>query len=340
MTSLTYRKIQRFIVDSLAALGSDPASAAKIAQIFLRAQHREQGHHDLSYLPERLGWLHDKRVNAAADPKLVSRRGSTSVFDGGNCLGELACSTIVGAACDAALEFGTGLSVVRNSNHFLAGQPYGELASERGCILLLFSSTDRTMTGPDGGVSIIGNNPVLFSFPVPGRPFILDMCMAYASLGTLKKRAREGHTFDLPAGFDSSGRPSTDPSAILDGGSLAPMGRHKGFGLALFVELLAGGLSGGHLGLEIPAGGGVSGHSQAALAIDPSVFGGAEQIGRRFIAMVEDFAREQTGIRYPGSRLAPWSDAMLDSRVELGSALLDKFDEWATRLGVAPPGED
>jgi delta1-piperideine-2-carboxylate reductase len=56
----------------------------------------------------------------------------------------------------------------------------------------------------------------------------------------------------LPEGvrLDADGRPTTDPRAVLDGGSILPFGGHKGSSIAFMVEILAGALTGGPFGFE------------------------------------------------------------------------------------------
>ena len=53
----------------------------------------------------------------------------------------------------------------------------------------------------------------------------------------------------VPDGWiiDAQGRPSNDPEVFYDTpeGAILPFGGHKGYGLGLMVEILAGGLSGG-----------------------------------------------------------------------------------------------
>jgi len=51
-------------------------------------------------------------------------------------------------------------------------------------------------------------------------------------------------------GLDADGRPTTDPRAVLDGGSILPFGGHKGSSIAFMIEILAGALTGGPFGFE------------------------------------------------------------------------------------------
>ena len=334
MTSLNYTDAASFCTRAFAALGMPDESAIAVTEVFLRAQWKQQGHHDLSYLPQRLEWLKSGLVNATAVPEVVEDLPGLSVFDGGNCLGELGCSVIVRHAMEKAATAGISLATIRRSNHYLAGGPYAEMAAERGFLALVFSSTDKTMASPMGGEAIIGNNPLSAGVPLDDRHFVLDMCMAYSSLGTLKKNLALGTRLPDYAGFDSEGRPSGDPERILGGGSLAPLGGHKGWGLALLVELLTGGINGGAMGLDIPTGGGIGGHSQTVILINLGLLGSSSELGARFSEMLENMKIGHPGIRYPGSRRPAWKDADMQEDCGLNAAVLDQLHKWSIELGL------
>jgi LDH2 family malate/lactate/ureidoglycolate dehydrogenase len=72
----------------------------------------------------------------------------------------------------------------------------------------------------------------------------MDICLAYASGGQLMKKAREKIPVPNWWGVNKDGNPATDAAELLKG-TKYPIGGHKGFGLALFCELLTGVMSGG-----------------------------------------------------------------------------------------------
>ena len=67
---------------------------------------------------------------------------------------------------------------------------------------------------------------------------------AVALFGVLTAKAK-GEPLAEQVAYDAEGNFTTDASAVLDGGAIATFGGHKGAGLSLMVELLAGALSGG-----------------------------------------------------------------------------------------------
>lgn len=108
---------------------------------------------------------------------------------------------------------------------------------------LAFNAT--TTIAPWGGSDArLGNSPVGFGVPNPGgRPFLLDMAISVAARAKIRNALKRGDAIPDTWATDKAGRTTTDPAAALEG-FLLPIGGHKGYGLALLVDLFAGLLSG------------------------------------------------------------------------------------------------
>ena len=72
---------------------------------------------------------------------------------------------------------------------------------------------------------------------------MLDMAMSVVARAKIRSAAKAGERIPDSWAADRDGNPTTDPAAAL-GGFLQPVGGHKGYGLALVVDLIAGLLSG------------------------------------------------------------------------------------------------
>jgi LDH2 family malate/lactate/ureidoglycolate dehydrogenase len=329
--------MNNFTQQAFLSLGVSPEDTQLISEVFALAHWREQTHHDYSYLPQRFDWLYHGKVNPRPEIKKETKFGSIETYTGDNCLGELGCRYILEQALSMAEQQGMAFTSISHSNHYLAGAPYGMLAAKRGMMAFIFSSTDKTMASAQGHRSMIGNNPFAFAAPLPGAPFILDICMAYSSLGTLHKYVREGKVFDHPPGFDSKGEPTTSPQAILDHGALAPMAQHKGFGLALMVELLTGGLNGGQMGLEIPEAGGIGGHSQSVLILNSNELAKHNHLSQRFTDMMDQFKQVDPTVRYPGSRRKEWTEDSWGEECFITEKTRNEINLWAKTLDIESP---
>jgi LDH2 family malate/lactate/ureidoglycolate dehydrogenase len=97
-----------------------------------------------------------------------------------------------------------------------------------------------------------------------------------------KVRVAGANNESLPEGLivNNEGLPTTDPSAFLDGGSLAPLGAphapHKGFGLALLIDVLSGALTGSGFAQGLPR----DAPGTFLWALDPEAFHAARPVPR------------------------------------------------------------
>jgi uncharacterized oxidoreductase len=107
----------------------------------------------------------------------------------------------------------------------------------------------RAWWRPSGGTDgRLGTNPFCAGMPrADGRHVILDFATSKLAEGKVKVAFNK--RVELPEGalLDNKGRPTRDPKDLYTDpkGALRPMGEHKGYGLAVLCEILAGTLSGG-----------------------------------------------------------------------------------------------
>jgi LDH2 family malate/lactate/ureidoglycolate dehydrogenase len=142
----------------------------------------------------------------------------------------------------------------------------------------------RTLGGaPGSGERRLGTDPWCFAAPgEPGRPFLLDMATTTTAYGKVRNRINEHLPAPLGWLLNEAGQATTDPLDVAErDGSLTSLGgsreaaSYKGYGLAMMVDILAGGLS----GMTYPsdanhtAAPGPLGIGHFVLALDPALFG-------------------------------------------------------------------
>jgi LDH2 family malate/lactate/ureidoglycolate dehydrogenase len=210
----------------------------------------------------------------------------SAVIDAADGLGHPAAVMGMSLAVAKAKANGVGIVVVRRSHHFGAAGPYATMAAGEGLIGAV-ATTARTISvvPTRSAMPLMGTNPLAVAAPAgPGRsPFLLDMSTSTVAVNKLAVYQR--NAWPVPAGWvlDGDGQPLTDPDAALDqvrnrphggitplGGS-ADLGSHKGYGLALAVQILAGTLAGATFApLRRPDEHDDIGHF--LMAVDPSFF--------------------------------------------------------------------
>jgi LDH2 family malate/lactate/ureidoglycolate dehydrogenase len=178
-------------------------------------------------------------------PKIRIERLAPAMIgvDGDNGVGPVVGMRALNAAMEAASEFGIAVAFARGSNHFGPISPYSLIAAEKGFASIIGSNATTTIAPWGGSDARLGNSPLGFGVPNPnGKPFLLDMAMSVVARAKIRNAMKRGEAIPDTWGTDAQGKSTTDPKVALDG-FLLPIGGHKGYGLALMVDLFAGLLS-------------------------------------------------------------------------------------------------
>ena len=237
LSGLTQRAFER--------AGFPAGDAEAAAEILITTDLMGISTHGVHRLEQYLKRVSAGMVQAAPEITIDDRAPALAVMDGGDGQGQVVAARALELAMSKARANGISYVAVKNSNHFGATAPYGFAATVAAMALMCGTSASPAMT-PFGGRDFkLGNNP--FGFAAPrrgGAPFILDMAMSVAARGKMRKLRDAGEGMPLGWALDADGRPTTDPQAGLDG-FIQFVGGHKGYGLALMVDMLGGLLSGG-----------------------------------------------------------------------------------------------
>ncbi|MEF7617301.1 Ldh family oxidoreductase [Aquincola sp. MAHUQ-54] len=224
-------------------LGLRPADAVLVARVLVTADQFGLSTHGLSRIESYGERLKVGGIKARPDITVHQPAPALRQVDGDNGVGPLVGMRALQAAMDAAKECGVGVALARGSNHFGPISPYSLIAAEAGFASIIGSNATTTIAPWGGSDARLGNSPIGFGVPHPGGdPFLLDMAMSVAARAKIRNALKRGEPIPDTWATDAGGRPTTDPAAALDG-FLLPIGGHKGYGLALMVDLFAGLLS-------------------------------------------------------------------------------------------------
>ena len=279
----------------LAALGVPGARARLAAEALVHGDLTGMDAHGLFNLGRLYHpLLASGRAGPAAEPETLNDLGACVLVDHRRALGLWAAAESMDLAVERARRHGVGLVSVRGATHLGCAGFHAARAAEAGLLGLVASNCGgQRIAGPPGGrPALLGTNPLSVAAPaLPGRPFVLDMSTTVVPTGRVRVAAATGRT--VPAGWleDAHGGTVTDPAAFDQGrarlrwlGGTPETGAHKGFGLGLAVELLAGLLSGSAVG---PA--------PEALAGDGRPHGTDDDIGLLLLAIDPDLVRADPG---------------------------------------------
>jgi amino acid adenylation domain-containing protein len=241
---VTVASLRAFGREALLQAGLDPVGAEIVTEVQLEASLRGQLTHDMVSIPRYATRIASGKINPTPRIRIERETETTARIDGDNGPGQWISMVAMDVAMRKAREMGVGIVSVRHSNHFGAGGHYAWEATKQRLIGLC-TTNGPLILAPTGGVTpTFGNNPLAIGIPAGCHmPILLDIAMSVAPRGKIGLAVAEGKP--LPPGWilDRFGQPSTD-LADLAAGLGVPIGGHKGYGLALVLEVLAGALSG------------------------------------------------------------------------------------------------
>jgi LDH2 family malate/lactate/ureidoglycolate dehydrogenase len=230
--------------EALERAGLSAEGAAIVTEVQIEASLRSQPTHGMESIPRYARRIASGAINPRPQIRIERETGISAQIDGDNGPGQWISVVAMETAIRKARERGIAIVGARRSNHFGAAGHYVWLAAREGLIGLC-TTNGRLILAPTGGLTpTFGNNPLGVGVPTKHRhPILLDIAMSVAPRGKIGLQLAEGKP--LPPGWilDRFGHPSTDP-ADLAAGLGVPIGGHKGYGLALIMEVLAGALTG------------------------------------------------------------------------------------------------
>lgn len=278
VVTVTAEALADYCARLLLALGTSEQHARLVGESLVAANLRGVDSHGVQMLATYIQQIRAGGINVPTAGRVVSEDGVCLKYHGENGLGQVVADQCTDHAIRIATALGVAVVVTSHSNHFGAGAWWGEKLARAGLIGIVMSNACPAVAPYQGNTAILGTNPLCVAVPgLGGRGrWLLDMATTTVALGKL---TNAGHlnqpTIPLWWGFlDSEGRPTTD-TAAAQRGSPTPFGTYKGTAIAMMVEILCSGLSGGAMTTELPVyrtGGDPIGVSHTFIAIDPARF--------------------------------------------------------------------
>jgi L-2-hydroxycarboxylate dehydrogenase (NAD+) len=250
--------LRAFCVRVFEKLNVPTEEAQVTADVLLAANLRGIDSHGVARLRRYVKGLQDGVMLARPEEKVVSEAATTALIDAGAGLGQPVSYRTMRLAIEKADRYGTGFVTVRNSNHYGIAGFYAMMALEHDMIGISMTNAAPLVLPTFGRDAILGTNPIALAAPAgEERPFVLDMATSTVSRGKLEVYNRQENPLPLGWATDETGTPTADAARVLDnmlarrGGGLLPLGGageefsgHKGYGLALMVDILCGVLPG------------------------------------------------------------------------------------------------
>jgi uncharacterized oxidoreductase len=229
--------------------GSAPAEARIVARRLVDSNLVGHDSHGVLRVSKYLDWVRDGSLVPNRTPRIVFESDVVAIVDGERGFGQVVGEFAGRLGVAKAARSGIAMVGLRNCGHLGRLGDWAELAADADQVSLHFLNTSGAQrVAPFGGSDRrLSTNPLCVGIPQAGAPpVILDITTSTVAEGKLMVAMNKGE--HGPEGWivDPLGRPTTDPRDFYDGGALLTIGGHKGSGLSIVTDLLAGALTTGH----------------------------------------------------------------------------------------------
>ena len=270
----------------------------------MRAEADGQAGHGLMRVVSYAGQVKSGKVTGHATPTLSRPRPGVIHVDAGHGFAYPAIDRALEVLVPAANDQGVALSAICRSHHFGQAGAHAERLANEGLVALVFGNSPKAIAFWGARRPMMGTNPIAFAAPLSdGPPLVIDLALSRVARGKIVAAQKRGDVIPEGWALDAEGRPTTDPTAALDG-SMIPIGEAKGAALALMVEVMSAALTASLFGWESSNMFQSDGHppdlGQVLMAIDPQATSGGSFFGRmdELVRVME----AEEGTRLPGQR--------------------------------------
>lgn len=323
-------RAERVAVRAFRAHGIGQGDAELTAEVLVSADARGKHSHGLLRLPRFVRGIEHGNVDPAGEIR-VEEDGAAALVDGGSRLGPVVATEAVGEAMARADAHGIGAAGVHDSNHLGMLGYYTDRARRDGYVAIGLTNTEPAMPPYGGAEPVLGTNPIAVGLPTDP-PFNLDMSTSAISRGEVLYRKEAGDRLPEGVALDADGAPTRDPAAALEG-TILPFGGPKGSGLAIAVEVLAGGLVDAAMGTDVTG----TYHTEDPctkgdlfLVVDPDALG--SDFVDRTNAFFDDLERGDRAEGFEGIRLPGETSVEADRTVD---EIQVDDDLWSDILDLA-----
>ena len=345
MRKVKLKELREFAVQALIKSGVSSENAEITADTLITTDMFGVMTHGMRNLGQYIEKMEAGGLDAKAEPSIVCEGPAFAIINGNKALGMVSGCKAMKLAVEKAKKVGIAYVGVKNSCHFGAAGYYANLAAEEGMIGLAMSNTDPVIAVPNGASKAIGTNPLSFACPTgDGKSIFLDI--ALSSVAALKVIMAKENGMDIPDTWlvDEDGQPTTDSSLFPQNASLQPMGAHKGYGLAVLVEILSAVITGAGMLSEIASWNldmsSVNNAGHAFIAIDIKQMISQEDFNKRISQVINELkngpkAKGKDKIFLPGEMEWEKREKAVETGVlEITDAIADNLKSLSEKMEI------
>ncbi|NIF22360.1 Ldh family oxidoreductase [Candidatus Pantoea multigeneris] len=331
-------ELQHWISQLYQAAGARECDALNTARVLVRTSLRGIDTHGVTRVLIYLEKMQQGEVNPQPDFQ-CEVRDNVIWFDGDGGLGQSVATEAFTAAVELAQSRPVVTLLLRKSGHLAALGQFALEAAEQGMIAVICQETPPLMALEGSKKPAIGNNPVAFAAPVAGQaPLVFDMATSVVARGNVLQAIKEGRESipdDWAIGPD--GKKTQNPQEAFNGAML-PIAGHKGIGLAMLVQVLAGSLTGSATAASAAQHSSTSSAGNVSafvLVINPALLLGREAFDQHMLSWLETYLTASgDNARYPGQRAAQCEAERKANGIPVSASVLGELKKAGDLVGL------
>ncbi|WP_159999656.1 malate/lactate/ureidoglycolate dehydrogenase [Roseomonas sp. 18066] len=349
-------QLEALVRDIFVASGGSQEESAGIAHHLLGANLAGHDSHGVVRVPRYVEWLEAGHVYLGRSAKVVTDGGAFALLDAEFGFGQTVAAEATRLGIARAKTHGAAVIALRNAGHVGRIGHYAEMALAEGLLSIhLVNVAGSTLVAPFGGVERrFSTAPVAIGAPLDGRPIVLDFATSRVAEGKVLVASNGGKPLPEDSLIGPDGELTGDPHMLYGEydkigprnaagglGAIRAFGDHKGSGLALMCELLAGAFTAGGCSGPVAERGRIC-NGMLSIYLSPEHFGTQaefQRMGRNYVDWVASSrpADPAYPVLLPGEPEAATRAARLAEGVPLQPDTWTGILQTAERLGVAVP---
>ncbi len=261
------------------AYGAPPEEAEILVENLVEASLMGLESHGVTRFIHYMDDIARGKIKPGAPIRIVTETPTTAIVDCGFNFGPVAGARMVDIVCEKARSANLACVVSQNCHHVSRLGSYVQKIAERDLVGIAWANSSKHghFVVPFGGrEGRLATNPIAYAVPtLKGHPIVLDMATSMISEGKIRVLMHAGRPIPDGCLLNAEGEPTNDPEEWYGPpkGTILPFGSpalgYKGFGLSLFVEIMAGILAGNSTSTDLPYVNGL-----CLVAINPEAFCG------------------------------------------------------------------
>jgi uncharacterized oxidoreductase len=276
----------------LRAAGSDQREANLVAANLVEANLTGHDSHGVGMLPRYIEVVLAGDLKPNQHPTIELDTGPLLRVNGNTGYGQVIGMETMALGIARARQHGVCLASLTNSHHLGRIGHWAEQCIAAGLVSVHFVNVlPRPVVAPFAGRDgRFSTNPFCVGIPLKDQPpFILDFATSRIAAGKVRVAYNKGEALQPETLLDAAGDPTTDPRHLVVDplGALLPFGEHKGYGLAMACELMAGAVAGGKTLHEAGTGRKQIINNMLSILIDPRIYGTQDICAQQAAAFVE-----------------------------------------------------